>query len=340
MRKIARTGLQLTASGVTVLSRRWSAAGVSSVGGVSSSPVNVEEFTLNMEVVNRDMEAARRWADLSESMEIARKAGDNKTLLKLARDDGLGLLAQLGAENGPIHCESMLLLEVAQAHANLGDFAAAKKAASDARRAVGNSDASRLAEIDELLGFFAIKQRNGAEAESVFTALLKWIDQDSKKAMPMVAVAAVNMRRTVLMGLGMAKELKAATDRSQGLDGRAGLDAAVTHLIDALNLHLEAGNDPSSVKDTLLALHRCFLALGDVGQAVSTLAKYIGYCERSEDTQGASYGESELANLCATYNVANPVEEARAAAKAAELEAQKKAEREKKQASDAASELD
>jgi hypothetical protein len=336
VRGIAFTALRNAAA--LLSSSRWcaSTSSTTATAGGAASPVNVEDFTLNMDIVNAHMEASQRWSDLSEKMDAARNSHDYAGLLALA-DDGLKLLTELGADNAPIQCESMLKLEAAQAHSNLGDFSAATRSATEARRAAGTSDPARLAEIDELLGFFAVKQGNGAEAEACFTALLKWIDQDAKKAMPMVAVAAVNMRRTVLMGLGMAKELKAAADRRQGMDPRGRYDAATTHLIDALNLHLEVGNDPASVKDTLLTLHRCFLGIGDARQAVSTLAKYVGFCERAGDVSSTARGEALLAEVCHAHSLANPVTEARAAREVAEaLEAERKAAKEKRDAEQAA----
>ena len=300
-------------------------------GGVS--PVNVEEFTLNMDIVNAHMEAARRWSELSEKMEASRKAKSYDSLVQQAAE-GLSLLSELGAENAPIQCEPMLHLEAAQAWYNLGNFAEAKKAAVLARKTTG-LEAARLAEIDEFLGFVSVKQANGAEAETIFNSVLKWIDNDAKKAMPMVAVAAVNMRRTVIMGLGMAKELKAQADKQQQMDYRASYDAAISLLIDALNLHIE-NNDQTAVKETLLTLHRCFLGISDPSQAASTLVKFVNYCERFEDTANVQQGEALLAGVCAAHNLPNALEEGRAAKRAAlEREAALKLAKENKAAEEA-----
>lgn len=181
-----------------------------------------------------------------------------------------------------------------------------------------------MAEINEFIGFIAVKQLDHDKAIEVLSFVLQWIDNGSRKALPMIAVAAANMRRTTLMGLGMAKELKAAADTKLGLDGRSTYDAALSHLIEGLDQHVER-HDAVAVKDTLLTAYRCFIGIKDPKQAVTTVEKYVNYCKRSQDVEGATSGETLLEAICAQYSLPNPLVLERAAEAAAEKAAAERA---------------
>lgn len=273
------------------------------------SAVDVEAFTLNEDVVRADMEAMAKWNQLSDVLSSSRATKDyNKIISETER--GLELLGQLGPLNSPIQCETHLCLEASQAHYNLENFEAALTSANRAKKSLLENkemvDASKLAEVNEFIGYILLKQGKGPEAEKQFQEVLKWITVDSRTAMPMQAVAAVEMKRTTLMGVGLSQARCAEMEEATGGDPRPGYGKALDVLIEALNLHIDE-NDFQSVKTTLSGVLKCFIGVGDVPQAVSTSQKYISWCDRHNDADGAAQGKAWLDDVCKKNSIDNPL---------------------------------
>ena len=157
------------------------------------SAVNVEEFTLNPEVVERDMAAAKRWMALGESLTAHKKANDNAAIVDTIQS-GFALLKELGEDAAPVNCEPMLLMELALAELNDGRakeaLAAAEKARALHEAVKPSPDEAQLGEIREFCAFATLASGEALAAKEQFDALINWIDVGSSKAMPMVRVAA------------------------------------------------------------------------------------------------------------------------------------------------------
>nr|CCC90128.1 unnamed protein product [Trypanosoma congolense IL3000] len=206
-----------------------------------SSAVNVEDFTLNEEVVKRDMEALRRWNDLSSKIDTHR-AGKEYDELLAAVDTGLLMFKEMGPLNAPIQCETLLLLEAAQAHYNLQQYEAALAKAHGARDTLmaapeGVRDLARLGEVNQLIGYIHLRSNKPKEAVSIFTDVLRWIDVDSRTASPMQAVSAVNMRRFIVTGIGLCYHQIAQEECASGGDGREMYGRALDLLVEAPHVH-------------------------------------------------------------------------------------------------------
>lgn len=281
------------------------------------SAVNVEEFTLNEEVVKQDLANMAKWNALSAEIEAARASGDHTKLLAHVHV-GLQMLQEIGATNAPIQCESLLCMEASQAHYKMMQYDEALQCAERARESLLRGckaelqDKAQIAEIEVFMGFVLCKQGGhsaAVEAQELLQKVLHWIDVDAKSAMPMQAVAAVNLRRSVLTGLGLSTTVQATTLASKGETAEAkvlyakGLDT----LIEALNQHIDE-NDVELVKMTLEAILTSFEGLDDVSQAVATCRKYISWCRRHDDASGVADGESMLTALCARQKIENPLE--------------------------------
>lgn len=288
----------------------------SSSSNATSSAVNVEAFTLNDEVVQRDLDYIARWNAISAAIDAARGADDHKAILAEV-EKGLELLGSVGNLNAPIQCECLLCMEAAQAHYNLHQYEAALEKAEQARRSLteGGSkeellDRAQMAEIDQFIGFTLCKHRKPKEAQERLAAVLHWIDVDAKSAMPMQAVAAVNLRRSVLTGVGQSQTLQAAelAEQDETAEARELFGKALDTLIEALNQHIDE-NDFTMVKTTLSSILMCFEGLGDISQAVVTCRKFISWCDRHEDAAGVVEGKSMLGALCAKHNLPNPLDE-------------------------------
>lgn len=311
------------ASSCTHASLAWSrvwcstSSANSTASAAPTSAVNVEAFTLNEDVVKRDLDNMARWNALSAEMDEARAAGDQAKLLEHVQT-GLRMLEEIGAANAPIQCESLLCMEASQAHYNRKAYDEALRCAEQARESLLRDckpelqDKAQIAEIEVFMGFVLCRQ-GGQEAATNAQELLQkvrhWIDVDAKSAMPMQAVAAVNLRRSVLTGLGLSTTIRATALAAAGETAEAkelyatGLDT----LIEGFNQHIDE-NDFEMVKTTLEAILTCFEGLGDVSQAVSTCRKYISWCKRHDDPSGVAEGEAMLAALCARQKIENPLE--------------------------------
>ncbi|KAG5479485.1 hypothetical protein LSCM1_04749 [Leishmania martiniquensis] len=278
----------------------------------SVSAVNVEEFTLNEEVVKQDLASMDKWNALSEAIGTARAAGDHTKVLEHVQA-GLQMLTEMGAASAPIQCESLLCMEASQAHYQKGQYDEALRCAEQARESLLRDckpelqDRAQIAEIEVFMGFILCKQgEDGAavEAQELLQKVLRWVDVDAKSAMPLQAVAAANLRRSVLTGLGLSMTVQATALAKKGETSEAkelyakGLDT----LIVALNLHIDE-NDFELVKMTLKEILKSFEGLGDVPQAVTTCRKYISWCRRHDDAGGVAEGESMLTGLCARHNI-------------------------------------
>ncbi|KAG5502498.1 hypothetical protein JIQ42_05378 [Leishmania sp. Namibia] len=293
----------------------------SSARPASVSAVNVEQFTLNEEVVKQDLANMAKWNALSEAIGTARAAGDHTKLLGHVQA-GLQMLQEMGATNAPIQCESLLCMEASQAHYKMRQYDEALRCAEQARESLLRGckpelqDRAQIAEIEVFMGFILCKQGDygaAVEAQELLQKVLRWVDVDAKSAMPMQAVAAVNLRRSVLTGLGLSTTVQATALASKGETSEAkelyakGLDM----LIEALNLHIDE-NDFELVKMTLKEILTSFEGLGDVSQAVTTCRKYISWCSRHDDASGVADGEAMLTALCARHAIENLLDAAKA----------------------------
>ena len=286
------------------------------------SAVNVEEFTLNEDVVKADQEANRKWVALGEKLTELKKAKDYGGLLETVERDGFRLLNELGADASPVCCEAMLLMEKAAASQQkalmLADTSecvteevinllnGALETARSAERYHSTNpipDEVSLGEIREFIGFIQIdlhQMANGqwaTEAREQFEKLLRWIDVDSNKAMPFVRVSARAQRRNVLTGLGLAKfyqgtEANSAAPVFQRNTTNKGIvNEALDHLIASLTDHLEE-SDYRMAHKTLLAVTKCFFVLNDGNQASASAAKLHRLCRRYNQDDDASRAEA------------------------------------------------
>ncbi|KPA78336.1 putative mitochondrial hypothetical protein [Leptomonas pyrrhocoris] len=278
-----------------------------------ASAVNVEAFTLNDDVVQRDLANMAKWNALSAEVDAARAAGSYKVLLEHV-ETGLQMLEEIGAANAPIQCECLLCMEASQAHYNLQQYDDALRCAERARSSLLQGvkpelqDKAQVAEIEVFIGFTLCKQGEGAEAEELLQKVLKWIDVDAKSAMPMQAVAAVNLRRSVLTGIGQSITLQGSALAAKGetAEAKERFAKALDILIEGLNLHIDE-SDFNLVKSTLQSILTCFEGIGDVAQAVTTCRKYVSWCRRHDDAAGVAEGEAMMADLCARHMVENPL---------------------------------
>ena len=207
------------------------------------NPVNVESFTLNEAVVKSHLDAAHQWQRFGDSLEILRN--QDCAMLIAHINSGFELLRTVGREDSPILCEWMLHLELAQAYYNNSRYDDALDAVQKAEvvaKAAEPLDDAKIAETRQLSAYINLKMGSAKSleaAESTLRALLKWIDGESRTAMPMVSVAARKLRRTVLLGLGKALERIATL----GLSSATLLKGNPSHFL----LRNEAGNAGQSV---------------------------------------------------------------------------------------------
>ncbi|CCW70363.1 unnamed protein product [Phytomonas sp. Hart1] len=281
----------------------------------SPSAVNIEDFTLNEEILQRDLNNLSLWNALSEAMESSRVAKDYHRLLKEAQR-GLEMLEALGSFNAPIQCEALLYMEAAQAHYNLEQYDDALKSAERGKESLmthtnpEQRDMAQVAETNQLIGYILLAMGKATEAQQTFDDLLHWIDVDAKSVSPIQAVAAINLRRTVLSGLGESFCLQAEQKQRNGEsvdEARRLYGKALDILIEGLNQHIDE-RDFELVKRTLKFILKCFEGLRDVQQAVSTCQKYISWCSRHDDNEGVLQGKRMLFDLCARQQIPNPIE--------------------------------
>eukprot|EP00758_Cryptobia_borreli_P012656 Tbor_TRINITY_DN5766_c1_g1::TRINITY_DN5766_c1_g1_i1::g.19727::m.19727 len=265
------------------------------------SAVNIDDWTLNNEVVQRDLEIQEKWGMIGAELTASKEAKDYASIIDIT-SKGLAYFTEVGVEDAPLQCEPMLLMELSQAYYNMDKYAEALSSAERARAAIetgeGAKDMAKLAEVNEFIGFIYLRMRNIPKADEIFTALIRWIDVESKSAMPMVTVAARNMRRMAVMGEGLVLEAKAqgAQRNEGGGDATALFSAALDKLATCLDDHIQEG-DITAVKDTLSGCLRCFVGLGDRTQARETCNKYISWCRRHGDGSGVAAGEAHLKSL-------------------------------------------
>lgn len=274
-----------------------------------ANPVNVEEWTLDEAIVQRHQEIGQKWSDIGEALQTAKEQSNHLAVLE-AVAKGHALLQEVGPMDSPVQCFTNLSMEEAQAYFNLGKGPEALEAATKSKDALQKTateaDAAKLKEIEEFIGHALLLNGESAKAEEVFRAILLWMDTDARKALPMVSVAAVNQRRTVLLGVGMAIKVSAEKTVATRGDGKAEFAKALDVLLDALALNTEA-QDAGSVKQNLLGIIACFVGVGDSRQAVSTCEKYINFCHRAEDVDGVNHGTLLLQEICNKFNIPNPL---------------------------------
>ena len=262
-----------------------------------SQPVNIDTFALDDVAVARDMEIRSRWNVISSELAELRGAANYQALLEKAKV-GLEYLKEIDPMDAPVHCEINLLLESAQAAYNLNEldfsYSLTQQVLEKIHR-IPRGEPLKLYQTLELQGLVQLKQGKSNEAEASYNSVLEWIDVTSKREMPMVAVAAQDMRRSVLLGKGLVLEQKGVASGDVTYYSKA-LDC----LVASLNAHVEE-NDIKSVKLSLLAVLRCFDCLNDKEQAMSACEKYIGWCNKHSDSEGASVGKIKLEELKSKY---------------------------------------
>lgn len=281
-------------------SRAWSST-------TPPSAVNVEAFTLNEEVVRRDLEHLAKWNDLSSRIDSARQAKDYALLLKEAMS-GIQLLKEIGADNAPVLCEPHLHLEAAQACVQLKECEAGithihqalnvLNAASEEHR-----DRATIAECEVLEAHILTVQGKGAEAVELLKKVMQWIQVDAKQATPVQAVAALHLRRTAqtAMGCALIQQARVLAD-DQVAEKKQFFSSALDTLIDALNEHIDEKDSPS-VKLALENIFYCFEGIGDMTQAATTSKKYVSWCSRHEDEAGVKFGHQLLDDLCQRHQL-------------------------------------
>lgn len=273
------------------------------------NPVNVEEFTLDEAIVRRHQDIAQRWGDIGEELQRCREGNDFMGVISVVAK-GLALLQDVGPMDSPVQCCTNLCMEEAQAYFNLRSgpeaLAAATKAKEDLMKTATAADAAKLAEMDEFIGHALLLSGDATKAEEVFRGILAWMDTDAKKALPMVAVAAVNQRRTVLLGIGLSLKCQAEKIAETRGDSKPVFAKALDVLLDALALNSEA-NDAGAVKENLKGVIKCFIGVGDAPQAVSTCEKYVSYCRRGEDMESVNHGILLMQEICKAHGVQNPL---------------------------------
>lgn len=297
--------------------------------GSSSSAVNVEAFTLNEEVVKKDLEYMQKWNDVAQRMDEERRAKDYAALLKQVQG-GLDLLEEVGPQNAPIQCETLLCLEGAQAYIHLKQLPDALEMVKRAKEGLVPRTTSRntndktsttrptdghaekkkdmiaFSECQLLHAHILILQNQGKEAEEIAKATLQWLEGEGKgqsnshTVSPIQAVGALHLKRSAMTTVGRALVCQARALLEKGNDtelhARTLSGKALDILIDALNGHIEE-KDHESVKMTLENIFFCFEGLEDWKQAGTTCRKYIAWCQSKKDVEGVKYGEEMLSSL-------------------------------------------
>lgn len=284
-------------------------------GSTSTPPVsavNVEEFTLNEEVVARDVSCLEQWNALAGELETAKSENRSKDVLSIVQK-GLQLLETLGADNAPVLCEPHLCMEAAQAHLQLHEFPEALSILEKAEKRLAEApkasrDVATISECQLLRANALLVAGKGAEAEAVLRGVKDWIEGDAKTASPLQAVAASHLHRSVLTALGQSLVMQGISIESSGADqelkAKERFGKALDILIEALNKHLdETEVEKESVKATLAAIARCFEGVKDFNQALTTFDKYCSWCSRHEDPEGEKQGKAMREALCARHNI-------------------------------------
>lgn len=305
------------------VSRLTSNTQVSDLPSISSpSPVNIESFTLNEEVVKKDLEYLAKWNALANEMEIARQSKNYSKLLEEVQT-GLLLLESIGHDNAPVQCQTQLCLEGAQACTQLKRFEDALQMVKKAEEGLtltsprnitntksddveANKDMIAFSECQLLYAHILILQQKGKEAEEVAQQTLSRLEGEGKggegtsPVSPIRAVAALHLKRTAMTTVGRALVSQARVlvenKKDEELCSRTLSGKALDILIDALNAHIEE-KDHESVKMTLENIYFCFEGLQDWSQASTTCEKYIRWCRNRNDKEGEKHGEELLTAL-------------------------------------------
>lgn len=271
-----------------------------------NNPVDVEKWTLDEKIVKRHQEIQEKWLNLASEFTRLKQEGCSRGILE-AVDQGLNLFDEVGAYDAPVHCRQMLWMTKAQAHLNLKEFDAsfenAKKAydaylaeQQQTKRKSSEASASEegsLREVREFLGFVELERGNNKEALEIFDEMLMWVSEGSRKALPMVQVLAVNMKRTLQTGKARALYGLATNPTSSAaeVDSRALLDQSVDLLIDSLSAHVDE-KDVESAKMALDYAVLCYCAMGDLSKAEDACDKLEGWCRRYDDEAGLALADS------------------------------------------------
>ena len=268
------------------------------------NPVDVENWTLDEEIVKRHQQVQQKWVDLAQSFRDLKEENNHQGVLEKV-EEGFKLLQEVGAENSPVQCSQMLLMTKAQAHFNLKQFDQAFENAQKARQEYhmsnnsnNNNNSTTTAALDEgsirdttqFLGFVELERGNYQQALDIFDGLLVWVNEDSRKALPMVQVLAVNMKRTIQTGKARAL-YGLATSSSSSVDSKALLNESLDLLIDSLSAHVDE-KDVEFAKSALDNAILCYCALGDYSKAEDACDKLQGWCKRHDDEQGLELAES------------------------------------------------
>lgn len=274
------------------------------------SAVDVENWTLNAEIVARHQRVQAKWVELGERFASLAAAKDYAGVLA-AVDEGFALMHEVGLDDSPVHCPVMLNMTRAQAHYNLGGFDAALQSAAEAkayfdrRSAAGKKGASaaaaadeaRVREIGEFMGFVQLQRGDYRAALAIFDEMLQWVAVGSRNSLPMVQVAAQNMKRTLQTGRGRALYGIAVHGGGEE-DKRQLLDAALDVIVESLSAHVDEKDVPSA-RMALDTATLCYCALGDTDKATEACDKLESWCTRHSDAEGLALVASRRAEIAA-----------------------------------------
>lgn len=265
----------------------------------SASAVNTETFTLNEEVVQRDMAYLEQWNALANRLGMARAMGKHEEMVREV-EGGLRLLDEVGAENAPVQTEALLCLEGAQAHVQLRHY---EEAHTLTRRAEAvlmappeeQRDMAMINECRLLEAHILTLEGKGKAAYEVLERVMSWIDVDARGATPIQAVAALHLKPGVKTAMGQALVAQAKAVETTGndmeLEAKGLYAKALDALIDGLDQHIDDKNS-DAVKTSLKHIFWCFEGLKDYSQALSTCKKYVSWCSQQKEDDGVAYGKA------------------------------------------------
>jgi tetratricopeptide (TPR) repeat protein len=265
----------------------------------NNNPVDVENWTLDEAIVKRHQEIQEKWLKLSNDFSQMKQENNNAGILQ-AVDEGLKLYDQVGADDSPVRCRQMLWMTKAQAHLNRKEYEASYENANKAREEFQSSehraaaDEGHYREIIEFIGFVQLERGKYKEALEIFDEMLTWVSEGSRKALPMVQVMAVNMKRT--LQTGKARALYGLAISTKDADTKSLLNQSIDLLIDSLSAHVDE-EDVSAAKMALDYATLCYCALGDLSKAEDACDKLEGWCKRNKDEAGLELAATRRAEI-------------------------------------------
>jgi tetratricopeptide (TPR) repeat protein len=219
-------------------------------------------------VFKKHQQAHTQWNTICASIDSLRAERKYPDIVS-AVTSGLESMKAYEESVAPPFCVLSLQQELAQARYNLHDYSEAEKVNLDVVVKLKPLDTSRWAIAKEFQGFILLAGGKHKEAEALFKELLEWQGGDAKRSLPMVQVTAHDMRRTTLLGLGIA------------LSRQGHPEKALTQILEALPL-LSDAQDVENVRVALEESAKCFVALKNIPQAIDTVERLISWCTRNE----------------------------------------------------------